>query len=250
MNDSITAETSVPSSLASKARERNGLYLALGILLLVLVFVGFSPTFFLRRAFDGPVRSPYVFMHGVFMTAWYVLFVVQAALIYASRVRIHRELGVIAATIGYVAMLTAMFATWNIIQNPIPAPVLTVRSAIIWGNIGNIAVFTSLLTLAVYFRRNAHLHKHLMLFASISFVSPALGRIAGWPIAGGVDLATFNNSGILLLILAVIGYELWAERRVHLVTVLAGAGILVVRYTFGVLIAGSSFAIDFVRPVA
>jgi hypothetical protein len=184
-----------------------------------------------------------------------VLFLVQASLAHAGRIRRHRELGVIAATVGVGALLTAAFATWNSLVNPNPAQDFTDplrlarRASIIWGNLGNITIFGAFLALGVYHRRRADIHRRLMLFASISIVSPALGRIAGWPIAEGIGLVAFNNLGVLLLVLAVVGHELLVDRRVHPLTVVCALALFAVRIVFGILIPATPAALDFVRPV-
>ena len=109
-------------------------------------------------------------------------------------------------------------------MNPIPevdftdSARLAQRATIFWGNIGGVLAFTTLLSLGIAFRSNAYVHRRMMLFASISFVSPAVGRVAGWLAETGISLAMFNNSVILSLILAVLLYELVADRRVHLIT--------------------------------
>lgn len=112
MSSTVSSATGLPSSNAERAEHRRGLYLGMAIAMLAIVLIGFSPTFFLFWLFDAPVR-PYPFSHGIILTAWYVLFLVQAWLAFRGRVRSHRQLGLIAATIGYVAMLTAAFATLN-----------------------------------------------------------------------------------------------------------------------------------------
>lgn len=230
----------------SRVRARDGLYLGMSILLLLIVLVGFAPTFFMRILFDPPPISPYVHMHGALMTAWFVLFVVQTSLAYGGRVRSHRELGVVTATIGFVAMLTATVATWDNLVNPVISNVRFLTT-IVFGNLGVIVAFTALLTLAVLYRRRPEIHKRLMLFASISFVSPAVGRIAGWPIAMGADLAVFNNSAIVLLILCVVTYELLGRRRVHWLTLALGVSLMTIRVLFNMVIASSSAAQEFVQ---
>jgi len=248
MSSPITAQSATVGESLSRAKTRDGLYLGMSILLLLIVLTGFAPTFFMRGLFDPPPISPYVYMHGAVMTAWFVLFFAQASLAYIGRTPLHRKIGIVAATLGFAAMLTAASATWNTVVNPNTSDV-ALLSIVFFGNIGGIITFTTFLTLAIAYRNRPEIHKRLMLFTSISFVSPAIGRIAMWPIAGGTDLAIFNNSAIFLLILGVLIYELVAYRRVHTLTIVLGFSLMAMRLFFNMVIASSSSAQEFVRAV-
>jgi hypothetical protein len=50
-------------------------------LLLATVLVGFAPSFFLRAYFGTPPLPMYLQLHGVVLTAWFLLFFVQTSLI-------------------------------------------------------------------------------------------------------------------------------------------------------------------------
>ena len=68
----------------------------MAILLCVVVFIGFSPTYFRAGMLRAPLPSPILHFHGAVFTLWMVLFVVQAGLISARRVAWHRSLGTVA----------------------------------------------------------------------------------------------------------------------------------------------------------
>jgi hypothetical protein len=54
------------------------LFLATAILFPLIVLVGFGRTYYLKGLFDTPpLPSGLVHLHGLVMTAWVVLFVVQ-----------------------------------------------------------------------------------------------------------------------------------------------------------------------------
>ena len=74
-------------------------FLALAVLMLAVVAVGFGPSLYLRRALGtvdrfGPSLPPHLLAHGAVLTVWYVLFVVQALLVRTGRRDVHRRLGV------------------------------------------------------------------------------------------------------------------------------------------------------------
>ena len=69
-------------------------YGTLAVVFGLLVFTGFARTYYLKFLFTGPpLPSPVVHVHGLLMTAWVVLFVVQVGLISTRRVRLHQRLG-------------------------------------------------------------------------------------------------------------------------------------------------------------
>ena len=74
--------------------------------LLAMLVVGFAPSFFLRGLlFKIPLLSllpmrPYLVAHGIVLTTWYVLVLVQACLVAARRTDLHRRLGVIGVAVA------------------------------------------------------------------------------------------------------------------------------------------------------
>ena len=55
---------------------------------------GVSPTFYLRQYFKVPPIPFYLSAHGIALTCWFVLLVVQASLVASGRTAVHRRLGV------------------------------------------------------------------------------------------------------------------------------------------------------------
>ena len=64
------------------------LYLAAAILFPALVLAGFARTYYLKGFFGSPpLPSSLVHLHGLFMTAWVILFVTQIVRVAAGRAR-------------------------------------------------------------------------------------------------------------------------------------------------------------------
>src|SRR4029453_3111358 len=68
------------------------------------VFVGFSPTYYLKGLYGTRALSPFLHFHGMLFTSWILLFVTQTALVAAKRTDLHRRLGIVGALLA-VAML-------------------------------------------------------------------------------------------------------------------------------------------------
>ena len=77
------------------------------------MLVGFAPSFYLRAESAAPLRGMLV-AHGLFLTAWYLLVVVQAGLITlghgATWIALHRRLGM-ASIVG---VLGSVVTGWDV----------------------------------------------------------------------------------------------------------------------------------------
>jgi hypothetical protein len=89
--------TSMPRVSKSIAAERR-FFLAMTAALVAAVLLGFSRTFFLRHWFPDwsaahAPTEPYFYVHGALFGLWFLLLVVQAFLVIARRIALHRRLG-------------------------------------------------------------------------------------------------------------------------------------------------------------
>jgi hypothetical protein len=75
-------------------------------LMLVTVFVGFAPSYYLAGLFRAPLPSPIIHVHGALSSCWILLLVTQTSLASAGRVDVHRRLGM-AGFILACAMVVA-----------------------------------------------------------------------------------------------------------------------------------------------
>jgi len=224
-------------SLAGTARvfDRR-LYLATGVLALLVVLVGFSHTFYLRAWFDVPPLSGLRYLHGVLMTTWYALFVTQVLLVSVRRVDTHRRLGILgaltAAAIVPVGVATAIAFIQRVRGNSEEAPV----AAIIAGyDFISLLIFALLVGTALALRRRSDVHKRLMTIASLSLLGPALARVVS------DELAVWLTD---VLVLMPITIDTWRHRRLHPAFGWTGALVLI-STRGGVHIAASSQWIDF-----
>src|SRR3954466_5263426 len=105
----------VRRSPATAARARHPAFFpAMSALLLVIVFVGFAPTYYLRPAAARPLPI-YLHLHGAALTLWFSLLLVQTGLIASGRRALHRRLGLGGAALGAViAVLTPFVVIWAI----------------------------------------------------------------------------------------------------------------------------------------
>jgi hypothetical protein len=187
-------------------------YSSMAILLCICVFIGFSPTYFQAGIMRAPLPSPILHIHGAVFTLWMLLFVVQAALISARRVKWHRSLGTVAFCLPPVMIVLGVIAAIDALHRGVrigPLPPEVSAAIPLVGIVG----FTIVISASWRARRRPDAHKRLILIATSGLVAAAFGRFPwsriGLPPAAGA----VTGLGVLLLIL--ITYELVTIRRVH-----------------------------------
>lgn len=199
---------------------------------LAIVFSGFAPSYYLKTYFGTPeLPSALVHVHGLVMTAWFALFLVQVRLIAAHRSDLHRRIGfagiALAALVLVVGTLTAVAAAKAGRSPPGVAPL-----AFLAIPLGDMLVFAILFGLAVAFRRHADFHKRYMLLASLSMLTAAIARVE--PLQGGGLPAFFGAMD--LIVLGFVAWDVLRMRRLHPAFL---AGFLVILVSQVVRFAGA-----------
>ena len=189
------------------------LYILAAILTPLIVLAGFARTYYLKPFFATPdLPGRIVHLHGIVMTAWVVLFVVQISLVATRRTRVHQRLGILgaglAALVVIVGVLTALHAAG---RGHAPPSVDALAFLVI--PLGDMLVFSVLIGLALYFRRKLHVHKRLMLLAAINLLTPAIARIPFDFIINGGPLVFFGLTDLCLL--ACVAFDTFKHRRLH-----------------------------------
>jgi hypothetical protein len=184
----------------------------MAILLCVVVVYGFSRTYFFAGMMRAPLPAPILHIHGAAFTLWMVLYLVQSALISAHRVAWHRTLGTIAFCLPPIMIILGVLAgidamTRGVMIGPLdPATSLSIPLL-------GIACFAVLIFAAWRTRRRPDAHKRLIVFATIDLAGAAFGRFPWDKI--GLPPAAGAVTGIGIMCLLVIGYDLFALHRLH-----------------------------------
>jgi len=77
----------------------------------IVVFVGFAKTYYLKTLSGAPELPALRHIHGLIMTLWFGLLVVQARLVATRRVSLHRRLGAFGGLLaGLVLVVDVMTA--------------------------------------------------------------------------------------------------------------------------------------------
>lgn len=198
--------------LVNRRRTDRRLYLVAAILTPIIVLLGFGRTYYLKAFFDSPsIPGRLVHLHGLVMTSWVLLFVTQITLVAKRRVKLHQKLGIagafLAALVVIVGLLTAVSAA---ARGASPGPP-ALQFLII--PFGDMVAFASLITIALYYRRQPDIHKRVMLLAALNLLTPAIARIPLSFILNGGPLAFFGLTD--LIILGVVAADTIKHKRLH-----------------------------------
>jgi hypothetical protein len=184
---------------------------AMSAIILAIVFVGFMRTFYLASYFGRPALTPLRVVHGAAFTSWVVLFGIQTTLIAVGRRALHRRLGYAGAVLATLMVPLGLALAIASVRDGHPPPGIAPLEFLIIP-VFDMLVFAPLVAAGVYFRRQAEMHKRLMLIATLSLTSAALARVTGTPGAGG-PLVFFGV--VDLLIVGGALYDRKTRGRVH-----------------------------------
>lgn len=158
------------------------LYVGAAVLLLIVMFLGFQEFYLHGRASGGhPLTKPIltlVISHGVTMTLWVILLVVQSFLVTYRNVRMHMILGKIGAVLAVLIFVLGFNVAIGSIQN---AP----SDAMVWNlpvkqfmalPITNIILFALFVSVGIWYRKKPEIHRSMMLTATLVSILAAADR--------------------------------------------------------------------------
>lgn len=200
-----TQSRSVPASV------QHGFYTLAAWVAAGIVVLGFAKTYYLKALFGTPTLSPLFHIHGLIMSLWIVLFVVQTQLVASHNLALHRKLGMfgglVALAVLVVGFLGAVTAA-RMGRSPGPPPLIFLVVPL-----GDLVVFATLVGFGLWHRTNRDLHRRLMLLSCIGILGAAIARIPLDTIRQAGPLAFFGITD--LLILGCIVYDRIKTRRFH-----------------------------------
>ena len=201
-------------TVAERARvegKDHSLYTWAAAVALVVVFAGFSRTFFLKGAFGSPALSALPIIHGVIMTLWFGLFLLQSRLIAMRKQDLHRRLGIFGAILAVAVVIAGVSLGISAARqghSPGPPPLIFLGVPLF-----DMLIFGILASTGIYFRARAATHKRLMLLANLAMLTAAIARI---PIALIHDAGLPMYFGLtILIILLFVAIDSIRHRRLH-----------------------------------
>jgi hypothetical protein len=221
-------------SIQTTGKDRR-LYIWFAVFMPIIVLAGFARSYYLKGFFGTPaLPGLLVHLHGIVMTSWVVLFVIQVSLVATRRTRTHQRLGVfgavLAALVLVVGVLTAIAAA---ARGATPGPPALQFLVV---PLGDMLAFAVLVGTALYLRRRLDIHKRLMLLAAVNLLAPAIARIPLHFIETGGALAFFGLTDLCLL--ACVAFDTLKNRRLHPVF-LWGTLLIIASQPLRLMLAGT-----------
>jgi hypothetical protein len=84
------------------------LYILAALAAVIIVFAGFARTYYLKGAYGGPALSGLVHLHGLVMTLWISIFVLQTTLVATGNTAVHQRVGVFGAVVAALVVIVGV----------------------------------------------------------------------------------------------------------------------------------------------
>ena len=202
------------------------------VVFLALTVWAFWPSYF-ARLFEQP--NLWFHAHGVVLTLWLVMLVVQAQLIRTNRRPWHRRLGKLSYLLApAVVVITTVFVHQRVGVGLAGVPVLPPLSLHFLAlTLLSLVAFAAFYGCAIWFRRDAHRHARWMVCTVFPLFTPVTDRLIGahlQPLIGVVPridgspiLPTVGFALADAILLALAWWDWRAHRRLDVFPVALGA---------------------------
>jgi uncharacterized membrane protein YozB (DUF420 family) len=231
-------------AISNEVNDANKRYLHSFIagLVLLLTFAGFAQSYYLKNLFGGGALSVLLHIHGLVMTLWILLFMLQVLLIATRKHALHRRVGVWGIGLGLLVMVIGVATAIDSARRAQAEPG---GLSFLATSLGGLLVFVALVTLGFIYRRQRDFHSRFMLLANLSIIAPAIARIPLDVIERGGLTFVFIIKDVCVL--AFILYdELANARRLHPATAWASL-LIIVSYPVTRMIGVSPVWIDIAK---
>jgi hypothetical protein len=210
-----------PSGRSGKPLVERYFYFIATLLLLALTVTGFKLFYFHGMAYPGrPIAPPVktlVYTHGVAMSLWMLLALLQPFLVASGNRRIHMKVGQVGALVAgclfllgiKLAIESCRVAPPELRYGPMtPKQFMSVP-------VFDISLFALLVAAGVMWRKRPDVHKPLMFLASLAAVGAAIARIDYFNrlYAGTILQHLFGVFSFTLVIGAVFLVAKWVAFR-------------------------------------
>lgn len=149
--------------------EKSGYYF---IGLVVMVILGFWPSYF-SKFFNGTANFNFYFhFHALMMSLWILALIIQPILIRKKKLSIHRLIG----KLSYVLMPLLFTSIILLKHYRIGGQVTEGLGASLWLQLKDLVIIGIMYGIAIKYRHNIQIHARAMIATGIVFIEPALAR--------------------------------------------------------------------------
>ncbi|HKV24230.1 MAG TPA: hypothetical protein VJN93_06525 [Candidatus Acidoferrum sp.] len=196
----------------------NRFFVAMSLLLLATVLVGFAKSYFLAGLVRAPLPNKLIHVHAVLFSSWILLLIAQASFISTSKFALHRKFGLFGFGLACGMCVIGVMAATDSMTRLKTFGSIDIRTFYAVPMF-DILVFATLIFFAYRWRHDPATHKRLILIASITLVDAATGRD---PLTKITHLPYLNNIFTQLYTVLIAGFDFWCLKRIHRATLLAG----------------------------
>lgn len=170
----------------ARANPARFLYPAFALLLLVCTLLGFQQFYLHGKAYPGheilPQARLLIIAHGVAMSCWIVLFVVQSLLIVGANRRLHMAFGKVGAVLAVLMVILGLRVPIEVTRFGPEFPLWGLsRRQFMTVPMFNISIFAVFVAIGIWYRRRPQIHRPMMFLATLSIVAAAMDRITALP---------------------------------------------------------------------
>ena len=199
----------------------------LACVIVFLVFVGFTPTYFAPISTGTLSGIPSIIhVHATLFLAWTLYFPFQTWLISSGRFKLHRSLGLVGISLATAMVVIGCFANLFANQKRIEAGNTLLGYGIGFAGLAAIFLFGILIALAITYRKRPDYHMRFVVLATCMLLNPPVGRIYRPFFSPAQPPLLLLFLTIDTLLLACLIYDWKTLRRPHNVTIGAGASLL------------------------
>lgn len=231
MSQTMLSPAVTPYHLPGRKAE-HWFFLSMVLLMMAAVAVGFAHTYYLAGLYHAPLASPLLHVHGAVFSLWMILLLVQAGLVSAHRVDLHRKLGVAGFILACFMVVLAVLAAAKMLtrlQQVREFNVIEFSSIPLFGAFS----FAVLVGFAFACRRSPALHKRLILIATLGPTTAAFGR---WPFEFFRENIYHGYYASYVFLLMIVLYDLFSLHKINRATWMGGAFLIFIDQ-FGRLLA-------------
>jgi hypothetical protein len=216
-------------------RSRNWFPTAIGLAVIGIVIVGFSRTYYLKAFFDTDPLTVRLHLHGFALSAWLVLFLVQARLIATHRRALHMRLGIAGAILAALAVATTYAVAFEFAANGVAQDAHTAVSRL-YSSLQLATLFGLFVAAGIAFRRRPEIHKRLMVLAMLAVVGPGAHRAVTLIVGQG---APHSHVPVIAVLLASALVYDWRTRGTPHPVLLYGGVLLIALQLTRRIVGGS-----------
>lgn len=169
--------------------------------LVIIVVLGFWPSYF-SRFFNGTNSYSFYFhFHASMMSAWIAMLIIQPILIRKKKLRIHKMIG----KLSYIVMPLLFISILLLVNSRLKASEREDLGFSLFVPFKDLLILATTYIIAVRYRRNLQIHARAMIATGIVFIEPALARFMGHSVfKNDGTWAYFGTIGIIYAVLITL----------------------------------------------